>query len=178
MGPMDIPVSFEELRMAARQPIGEEIETPPPALGANPGPPGGPALDDPAEAQAADDLTVGRMLEKPHRRPIPVQPSKLGPSVEQGLEGLLVNVVVPNVGQAAHGSIIKHGAADPRPPTRSATSAGVAESPYRPSYPHSRRPPGRRSPGAAACRSSAAGRRGSRASSIRRRGPRGGAARR
>ncbi len=97
----------EKLRVVLWQPLGQEVEAPPPTLGADPGAPAGPSLKEPAEAKALDDLPVGGVLQEPDRGPILIQPAKVRLPIQQGLEGLFVDFVIPEIGRPAHGSIIK-----------------------------------------------------------------------
>lgn len=99
--------------MVAGQPLGEEVEATPPALRTDLRAPGGPAFDDSPETQAPDDLAVRRILQQPDRCPIPVQPAEGHLPFQQTLERLLIDVVVPDVGQPAHDPIIKQQARTP-----------------------------------------------------------------
>ena len=87
--------------MMPRQPGHEKIESTSPPDGTDPLAPPWPLRDQFAEAEQAHDLRVGSVLEQPNRSPPPIQTTEGPLAAKQRPKHLLVDVVVPDVGEGA-----------------------------------------------------------------------------
>jgi hypothetical protein len=88
--------------MVLRQPLDEEVESAARRRGTDAGAPQGPAPDQLAEADPANDLLVWSAVDQARGSPGAVEPADGGLAGEQGVELLLADVVVPHVA-GAHG---------------------------------------------------------------------------
>jgi len=93
-------VTRQKFRVGRRQPLHEEVEAAPPTHRANLRTPPGPSAYEFAEPEEANDLPVRRMLEQPHRRPVAIEATEVQLARQQCAELALVDIVVPNVGEA------------------------------------------------------------------------------
>lgn len=104
-----------------RQPGDEKIEPTPDLLRPDVRAPFGPAIDELAEPQQADDLPVGRVLDQADGCLPPVETPECDLAAEESPELRFVQIVVPYEGQAGstHGSSVH----DPRACVTGALSA-------------------------------------------------------
>lgn len=89
---------LQQFRMPLRQPAGQPVETAPSALGANARSPARPLLDQSAIPESENDLLVGSMLQQPDCGPVAIQAAEGLPAHQDFREGILVDVVVPEIG--------------------------------------------------------------------------------
>ena len=90
---------LEQFRMIVGEPLNQEIKSAADTGGPHIFPPFRPTFYDSAVSQLADDLPVWGILDEPDSRPAAIEPPHGQAPGEHLAELILINVVIPNIGE-------------------------------------------------------------------------------